>query len=251
MKNVVAYCRVSTDGQAGEERYGLDVQKEEIMNYCSANNMQISEWFVDEISGVKESRPALDRLLFGDVSNPPVEAVVVFKSDRISRDIKLYFYYMMLLQKKGIELISATEPLVDDDSGLGNVYRTIMLFVAEQERKNITKRTSGGRRIKASLGGYSGGRPPYGYAASKDHRLVVIDEEAEVVRSIFAMKDSGMTYQSIVDWLNEHGKKNKSGTKFSISTVQTILNNRKVYEGFYKYGKNGDWVSGQHEAILT
>ena len=250
MKNVVAYCRVSTDAQAGDDKYGIEAQKRVIMEYCSKNDMQISGWYIDEgESGVKENRPQLNALLYGEVQNPPVEAVIVYKSDRIARDIKLYFYYMMLLEKKKIELISATEPIVDDGTGLGNVYRSLMLFVAEQERANITRRTSGGRAIKSSKGGYSGGRPPYGYKPV-DGVLTIIPAEAEVVRKIFEMKKSGATYQQVCDALNEEGKTNRSGTKFSISTVQTILANENTYRGMYRYGKSGEWVKGVHEPIL-
>lgn len=250
MKNVVAYCRVSTAAQAGDDKFGIDAQKQAIMEYCAKNNMQISNWYIDEgESGTEENRPQLNALLFGEIQNPPVEAVVVYKGDRMARKIELYYYYMMLLKKKGIELISATEPIVDNEMGLGGVYRALMMFVAEQELKNITRRTSGGRAIKASKGGYSGGRPPYGYKPV-DGMLTIIPAEAEVVRKIFEMKKSGATYQQVCDALNEQGKKNRSGTKFSISTVQTILANENTYRGMYKYGKSGEWVKGVHEAIL-
>lgn len=250
MKNVVAYCRVSTDGQTGEGKFGIDSQKEQIMDYCSRNDMQISAWYIDEgVSGVKESRPMLDALLYGDIKNPPVDAVVVAKSDRIARDIKLYYYFMMLFEKKGMQLISATEEVVNDDTGLGNVYRSLMLFVAEQERKNITRRTSGGRAIKAARGGYSGGRPPYGYKPIGGV-LTIVDSEAEVVRKIFEMKKDGSTYQQIVDCLNGVGKTNRSGSKFSISTVQVILGNENLYKGMYKYGKSEEWTNGVHEPII-
>lgn len=250
MENVVAYCRVSTDAQAGEDAFGIDAQKKIVMEYCAAHGMQISEWYIDEgESGVKESRPALDSLLFGEIKNPPVKAVIVPKSDRVARDIKLYFYYMMLLEKKGIHLISATEEVVNDDTGLGNVYKALMLFVAEQERNNITKRTSGGRAVKAARGGYSGGRPPYGYKTMNGN-LVVVKEEAAIIRRIFEMKDGGMTYVEICDVLNGEGLTNRSGTKFSPSTLQVILGNRPLYEGMYKYGKTNEWVQGQHEPIL-
>ena len=251
MKNVVAYIRVSTDNQAGEDKFGIDSQKEIVMNYCAAHDMQISEWYVDKgESGVKENRPALDELLYGEIRNPPVEAVVVAKSDRVARDIKLYYYFMMLFEKKGMKLISATEEVVNDDTGLGNVYKALMLFVAEQERANINKRTSGGRAVKSSRGGYAGGRTPFGYRAS-DHKMVIVPEEAEAVRTIFRMKDEeGATYQAICDYLNEQGVTNKSGSKFSVSTIKTIYENRKVYEGFYRYGKQTEWVKGEHEAIL-
>lgn len=250
MKNVVGYCRVSTDAQCGEDRYGLDEQKRIVMEYCASHDMQISEWYIDEgISGAKESRPALDELLYGEAKNPPVEAVVVPKSDRMARDIKLYFYYMMVLERKNMELISATESVVNDDTGLGNVYKALILFVAEQERKNITKRTSGGRRIKAARGGYSGGKPPYGYKPI-DGKLTIVEEEAENVRYIINAKEGGATYQGIIDELRKMGRRSRNGEYFCVSTVQGIIKNEPLYRGLYKYGKSGEWVKGQHEPIL-
>jgi len=250
MKNVVAYCRVSTDAQAGEDRFGIEAQKEQIMMYCAKNDMQISEWFIDEgESGAKMSRPALDRLLFGEVTNPPVEGVVVAKTDRISREITDYYYYKMILRNKNIELYSVAE-----DFGTLGVFKEILemftITVAKLERENITKRTSSGRQVKAAKGGYAGGRPPYGYQVV-DRQLVVLPKEAEVVREIFRMRRDGATLQEIVDALNAKGAKNKSGGKFSISTVQVILGNENLYRGMYKYGKSSEWVQGQHEPILV
>ena len=250
MKNVIAYVRVSTDGQVGEDKFGIDSQKNLITAYCVAHDMTVTDWYIDKgESGVKENRPQLDAILYGDVRNPPVEAVVVAKSDRVARDIKLYYYFMMLLEKRGLSLISATEEVVNDDTGLGNVYKALMLFVAEQERNNITKRTSGGRAVKASKGGYSGGRAPYGYAV-KDKQLIIVPDEAAIVREIFDRKGKGETYQSIVDTLNGRGVLTKTGKQWAIGSVQSIYENRKTYEGFYRYGKGADWVEGQHEPIL-
>lgn len=68
------------------------------------------EWFIDEgVSGVNISRPVLDCILYGDVENPPIENVIVAKSDRVARYIKLYFYYKQLLYQKDIELVSVSE----------------------------------------------------------------------------------------------------------------------------------------------
>lgn len=188
------------------------------------------------------------------IKNPPAEAVIVAKSDRMARDIKLYYYFMMLLEKRGMKLVSATEEVVNDDTGLGNVYKALMLFVAEQERNNITKRTSGGRAVKSANGGYSGGRTPFGYKA-ENHQMVIDPEEAETVREIFRLKDGeGFTYQAVAEALNREGKVNRSGKPFIISTIQTIYENKKVYQGMYRYGKrsnkDAEWVPGQHEAIL-
>jgi DNA invertase Pin-like site-specific DNA recombinase len=117
------------------------------------------------------------------------------------------------------------------------------------ERDNINKRTSSGRKVKASRGGYSGGRPPYGYTPLNG-RLEIVPEEAEVVRYVIGSKKNGLTYQQICDTLNSQGKTNRSGSKFSISTLQVILDNEPLYRGMYRYGKDAEWVEGEHEPIL-
>lgn len=249
MKNVVAYCRVSTDGQVGEDKFGIESQKQQIMDYCAKNDMQISNWYIDEgESGAKMNRPEFDKLIYGEVSNPPVEAVVVAKSDRVARDIEIYYYYKMTLRLKGIDLISISEDF-GKFGAFSEILESFTLTAAKMERENITKRTSAGRRVKAAKGGYSGGRAPYGYKV-KDRALVIVPEQADTVRQMFAMKDAGYTLQNIADAINALDRKTKSGGRFAISTVQTIVGNRKVYEGMYRYGKNGEWVQGQHEPIL-
>lgn len=245
---VAAYIRVSTDGQVGEDKFGLDFQRETIINYCEKNDMEILDWFVDEgESGAKE-RPGFDEIVYGDMSNPPFEAVVVAKSDRVARDINVYYYYKMLLRKKEVKLISIAEDF-GQFGVFSNMLEAFTLCVAEMERENINKRTSGGRKVKAARGGYSGGRPPFGYTP-QNGKLVIVPEEAEVVKYVINAKNKGATYQQICDILNAQGKTNKSGGKFSISTLQVILENEPLYRGKYRYGKNSAWVDGEHEAIL-
>lgn len=70
------------------------------------------------------------------------------------------------------------------------------------------------------------------------------------MRLIFDMKRNGFTFQRIVDELNKCGYTNKSGGKWSISSIQVILGNEQTYRGMYKYGANSDWVKGVHEPIL-
>jgi hypothetical protein len=50
--------------------------------------------------------------------------------------------------------------------------------------------------------------------------------------------------------INQEGYRTRNDKPFVLSTVQGIINNRKTYEGFYRYGKDGEWVEGQHEPIL-
>ena len=247
--NVIAYLRVSTDGQCGEDKFGLEVQREQIGAYCKTNGHKIVKWYADEGESGAKTRPGFDEIIYGEISNPPYEAVIVAKSDRVARDINVYYYYKMMLRKKDIKLISIAE-----DFGQFGVFSSMLeaftLCVAEMERDNITKRTSSGRKVKASSGGYSGGRAPMGYKV-ENKGLVIVPEEAEVVRYIFKSRDEGRTMLGIVDDLNEGGYKTRNGKPFVISTIQSILGNERTYRGEYKYGKDGEWVKGQHEAILT
>ena len=249
-KRAYGYIRVSTKQQAGEDRYGADAQKQAIEDYAKRNGYTIIKWFNDEISGVKEDRPQLNGILYTDLAKRDgVEAVIAFKSDRIARDIKLYFYYLSLLDKKGIKLISVNEQFENVPDGVASLVRAIMMFVAEQERQNITMRTKSGRKIKAEFGGYSGGKPPYGYKAI-DHKLVPNPKEAEMVCRVFSMRGANCTMQDIADTINDMGYRTRKGGYFVPSNIQRILDNRYTYMGYYKYGKNGEWVKGQHKPLF-
>ena len=236
-KNAVGYIRVSTEGQVGDDKFGIDSQKQSILLYANENGYNIVEWFIDKaVSGVKDNRPELDKILYGtDVTNPPYEAVIVAKSDRMARDIKLYFYYLYTLEKKNIKLLSVCEQF-DDDNGLSGIYRSIMLFVAEQERRNIAMRTSSGRS-------------PYGYKV-ENSQLVINEDEVPIVKAVFEGLDAGRTLWDIADGLTAAGYTTRKGTPFRESNVRSIRDNRPFYEGMYKYGKDMNWVKGVHEPIL-
>lgn len=244
---VLAYVRVSTDGQVGEDKFGLEAQRSQIIDYCTRNGHEIISWIADEGETGAKERPGFDNIIYGETYNPPVEAVIVAKSDRVARDINVYYYYKMMLKKKDINLISVAE-----DFGQMGVFASMLeaftICVAEMERENITKRTTGGRKIKASKGGYSGGQAPMGYKV-ENGKLVINEEEAKAVRFIFDRKRQGKTMISTVDALNDAGFTTRRGKPFVISTVQSIWNNERTYRGEYKYG-DGDWVQGEHEPIL-
>lgn len=248
-KNVVGYIRVSTDAQAAEDKYGIEAQKETIQDYCSKHDMNVLEWYIDEgKSGAKEDRPELDKILYGtEVHNPPIEAVVVAKSDRLARDINIYFFYQHELLKKDIELISVME-----DFGVmgpfANIIKAFVITMAEMERDNITKRTSAGRKVKAAQGGYSGGGIPFGYRHGTNG-WIVDKENAEYVKKAFDLRAKGMPFQAIADAFNADGIKTQRGEQFVPATIKRIIDKKKTYQGYYKYS-GSDWVKGQHEAIL-
>lgn len=252
-KVACGYIRVSTKGQAGEDKFGIDAQKQAIQEYAKKNGYRVVQFFTDVVSGVEEHKPEWEKIIMAeDIVNPPFEAVIIFKSDRVSRDIKQYFYELLRLERKGVDLISVEEEFSGE---LANVYRALILFCAEQERKNIALRTSHGRKVKAACGGYAGGKAPFGYYV-KDGRLLIDEYEKPIVELIFKLdntpneKGYRTSYGAIAEALNKKGYRQRNGKEFSKGTVYQIILNKKTYQGYYKYGRDGKWVKGIHERII-
>lgn len=244
----IGYTRVSTEEQSADDKYGIEVQKQAISDYASRNGYEVIKWMIDTISGAKDNRPELDKILYRQDELPKYDAVIVFKNDRVARDTKLYFYYFYTLEKRNVKLLSTEEHFSEGDD-FANIYRSLLMFVAEQERKNIALRTGKGRSLKAHCGGYSGGNRPYGYDC-RDGVLVLNQGERGIVETVFREHDEKKKpLIDICDTLYEKGYRTRKGKRFQPSTVRGILLNRLFYEGKYKYG-DMDWVQGVHTPIL-
>ena len=247
-RKALAYLRVSTKEQG--DKFGFDAQKTAIEEYASAHDIEIIDWVRDSASGVSDNREGWNRIILDPkCANPPYQAIIVFKSDRVARDIKLYFYYEWQLQRKGVELISVNDGFPDVPNDYKGIIKSFVLFSAEQERKNITLRTSGGRSIKAKIGGYAGGRPAFGYSA-QNGELVVDLHESCIVKMIFELRANGNSYDNIAKTLNQSELYTRTGSLWDKSMIYQILRNEKLYRGFYRYGKENEWIKGKHEAIL-
>ena len=106
----VAYLRVSTETQT--EKYGLDMQRQKIIDYCERNWVTIDKWYVDGgYSGSKLDRPDIQKLL-DDAENGLIGRVFIYKLDRMSRDVidTLNLIYR-ILPKYGVKVISMTEEI--------------------------------------------------------------------------------------------------------------------------------------------
>jgi len=249
VKHAVGYVRVSTDKQSDEDKFGIPAQKEAILKYAEENGYSVDRWFIDRMSGAKDNRPELNNILYGGACcNPPFEAVIVAKSDRLSRDTKLYFYYLYTLEKMNIKLLSASEQFEDD--ALANIYRSLLLFVAEMERKNIVQRTIKGKVEKAKNGGFVGGQVPFGYVSLGKGQLVINEDEARAVRMIYRLKTSGLSFSEVSRALENANICNRKGTViWSLGQLQSILRNKRFYEGYIRYAGQ-PYIKGKHEPIL-
>lgn len=248
MKKACVYTRVSTTEQAAE---GYSIEEQDRM--CKAAIVSKGWTYVRTysdpgVSGRTMERDGLKAMLKG-IEDGNIEAVVIYKLDRLSRkqrDTMTIIEDVFL--KNEIDLISLNETL-DTTTPWGRAMIGILSSFNQMESENIQMRTQMGREAKAKKGGYAGGKPPLGYKPVNGE-LVVVPEEAEIVRLIFRLRKEGMTLVGIADELNRLGYRTKSGKSFLHSAVKAILSNEETYRGHYRYGI-GNYSENQHEPILT
>jgi DNA invertase Pin-like site-specific DNA recombinase len=150
---VAIYARVSTSGGGQDPT----MQTRELREYCGRRGWDVAGAYVDiGISGTKERRPELDRLM-ADAHRRRFDAVVVWKFDRFARSVSHLLRALETFRAQGIEFVSFSEQL-DTTTPAGKLVFTVLGGVAELERSLIVERVQAGLR-NARAKGKSLGRP--------------------------------------------------------------------------------------------
>lgn len=230
---LAGYCRVSTDNQKDEGT--IEIQKQSLAEYARTHRHELVKVFCDEgISGGLEERPALSELFSYIEEHPETHGVLIFKLDRLARDLYIQEHLIRKLEDHGVKLYSIKEPHLDSSDPMRKAFRQFMGIVSELEKAFITMRLSGGRINKARNGGYAGGATPYGYK-TKDKELEIDREKADTVRAIFKMKrHKRMGLREIARELNNLAIPTARGGKWYAGTVKYILEN-PLYKGRLDY----------------
>lgn len=248
IKRACVYTRVSTDAQGEDGKVSLPEQERMAKACIESKGWTYVRTYEDNgYSGRTTDRPALQSML-SDILKGGIDAIVIYKLDRLSRKQRdtLSIIEEFLL-KNNVDLVSLNETL-DTTSPWGRAMIGVLSSFNQLESENIALRTTMGRYATAREGGYAGGKPPLGYKAV-DGQLVIVPEEAEIVRLVFDLRGKGETLQGITRELNNRGYRSKKGNEFKHSAIQTILNNESTYRGNYKYGEES--CENTHEPILT
>ena len=133
------------------------MQLRELRQYCERRDWQVTREYVDVgISGTKEKRPELDRLL-ADAYRRRFDAVVVWRFDRFARSVSHLLRALENFRSLGIEFVSLSEQ-VDTSTPTGKMIFTVLGAVAELERSLIVERVKAGLR-NARAKGRKLGRP--------------------------------------------------------------------------------------------
>ncbi len=227
------YIRVSTHWQIDKD--SLKVQRRELIAYVEMV-LGIKDYVIFEDPGYSAKntdRPdyqaMMERIRTGEFTH-----LVVWKLDRISRNLLDFAAMYEELKKLGVTFVSKNEQF-DTSNAIGEAMLKIILVFAELERKMTSERVTAVMLSRADNGQWNGGRVPYGYSWDKKTKTFsFVEEEASLV---LKMADLYEQYQSIlyvVKSLNDAGYRTRGGKEWSTTGVYKILTN-PWYIGQYVY----------------
>lgn len=255
------YTRKSTEEGLEQEFNSLDAQRESGEAYIASQKSEgwiaIPDRYDDGgYTGGNMERPALKRLMT-DIEAGKVDCIVVYKVDRLSRSLLDFARMMETFDKRHVSFVSVTQQFNTTNS-MGRLTLNILLSFAQFEREIISERTRDKIAAARRKGKWSGGRPILGYdVAPGGGRLLVNEDEATRVRSIFELY---LDHQSLIEtvkaldargwtnkrWTTQDGR-DSGGRRFDKSNLMHLLTN-VLYLGKITHKK--ELFDGEHAAIV-
>jgi DNA invertase Pin-like site-specific DNA recombinase len=263
------YCRKSTEQKdRAEEDKSVAQQRREALAYIEKQGWTLGPVFEDDgISGAEfEKRPGLVQLLDSLKPRPPFRVLVITDKDRLGRETLETGYILKRILEAGVRIfeckvgggeVTITKPADKLMLTAGN-------FAGEEEREKARTRTHAKMSTKAKLGHALGGFV-YGYATrgvfhstaldpktGQPLRLhverYVVDEEAEVIRTIFDLYAKGLGTKKIANELNTKGTPSPRTRKgrhqsWAATSIREMLR-RRLYTGHPVWNasrKRNDW----------
>lgn len=232
---VALYARVSTEEQT--KGYSLEAQVDAMRQYATSNSWELVREYEDGgYSGSNDKRPAFKQMI-ADALAGEFDAILVHKFDRFSRSREDAIVYKSLLRKKGVRVISVTEPL--DDSPASFLTEGMLEVLNEFYLINLSQEIKKGKYKGAEKGEYQGGNLKFGYTLDNNDvkpKIVVDQKEANTVVNIFEKYAQGLSLGQLAIILNDMGMPCKTTGRWHKQKLSKMLRDR-TYIGEGRYGE--------------
>ena len=232
-----AYVRVSTDDQM---ELSPDSQMEKIREYASKNGLLLLSEYIfhdDGISGrAAEKRPGFQQMI-ATAKDPshPFDVIIVWKFSRFARNQEESIFYKSILRSKcKVDVVSVSEPLIAGP--FGSLIERIIEWMDEFYSVRLAEEVKRSMTVNAKNGSLQA-TPSFGYRV-ENRQLVIVPEEAEIIREIFHRFIAGDAMFRIAKDLSSRGIRTHRGNPFENRTVDYILNN-PVYLGKLRWTPTG------------
>src|ERR1700737_847617 len=205
-------------------------------------------------SGATMDRPALHQLL-ADITAGRIDTMFFSKSARLTRSLADFAKIVEILDARGTSFVSVTQQF-NTTTSMGRLTLNVLLSFAQFEREVIGERIRDKIAASKRKGMWMGGVPPLGYGV-RDHKLVMLDSEADTVRLVFPRYAELGLVRLLKAELEARGIKSKSwtsasgrlvgGKSFSRGALYLMLQNR-TYLGEIVH--KGQFHPGEHTPII-
>ena len=250
--NAVIYLRVSTEEQV--DNYSLDTQEDICKKEADRKDLTVIKIFREEGRSAKtiSGRPALIEMLeFCRKNKKTVDAVIIYRLDRISRQTADYLAIRKKLAECEIKLISATEPT--GNSPTEKFVETMLAGFAQMDNDVRSERTKNGMKARF-LAGLTSGHAPLGYSSQNGYVVKDPDSFEKMKDAWISMGTGTLTLREMAKILNQNGLKGGiPGRKQFVLRAQTLdrIFRNKFYTGKIYSPKYNLEVQGQHPPMIT
>ena len=235
---IIGYGRESTKEQA---RYGfnLDDQEKKIHSYVDLyyekGTYQLNIIREEGASAKSLDRPRMNEVV-AMVKRKQIDVIVVHNLDRLTRRVKDLATLLELFDEYHVQLRSITEN-IDTNSPMGRFFVFLIVLIAQWEQDTISDRTRRGIEESARQGNYALPGAPFGYRRDPDdnHKLIIYEEEATIVRRIF--KSIATQEFSIKSLRNDLNGEKAAGRSWNETMISKILGNKIYFGTFVRFGE--------------
>lgn len=253
------YSRKSKATDKGES---IGNQVEMCRNYINANAPGEEHEFLiyeDEgFSGKNTKRPEFLRMM-QDAKKKRFQQVVVYRLDRISRNIVDFMTITEKLQSSGIGFISINERF-DTTTPMGRAMMQIAAVFAQLERETIAERVQDNMLMLSYTGRWLGGKTPFGFSSErifqnkelgieKSYSRLVPNEDMKIVRLIFERYEAAGSFHAVQVYLHERQLMAQNASRTTDFFIRNLLSN-PVYCAAYEaarsyFEERGSKVAGE------
>lgn len=250
-KKAIIYLRVSTEEQV--DNFSLDTQLDICKKEAEKRGYEIIEIFREEGKSAKSilGRPMLISLLeYCRKNKNKIQAVFVYKLDRISRQTADYLAIRKKLAENGVTIISSTEPT--GDSPTEKLVETILAGFAQLDNDIRSERAKNGLRARF-LSGLISGKPPLGYKFQAGFAVKDPETWDKMKAAWDLMATGSKSTREMAEAMNEWGLREIHGKKEHKLRAQTTCRifRLKFYAGFLRSATYPEEVRGQHVPMIS
>ncbi len=206
-------------------------------------------------SGFSEHRDGYQELI-RRVAQGGIAGIAVYDLSRLARNVRLMANLLHELDRQQIVILAGNLPQTRMDSAVGRFMFHMLVAAAEFQRNLDSERMTAQMRSTFEDGGHRG-NDPFGYRTLREdgqivhpRTLVVVPDEAEVVRRVFAELPT-KPFSEVAALLNAEGTKHRKPRAWTTAAVKDIWRRRDFYCGNVTTGRGLEVRPGRHPAILA